>query len=117
MVESSPPTLEIVLAMAVVTYLLRSAPLLAGWVERVPPGVFEYLRLVAPAILGALAAVNVAVLVHSAPTSAGVPSFQVGIEWVAVLLCAGLVALRGSLVLGLVTAVLFVAIARQIGGS
>jgi branched-subunit amino acid transport protein len=115
--EAVTPTLAIVVAMAAVTYLLRAAPLLGIHAERFPRVANEYLRLVAPAILAALAAVNVAVLPRSGPTGAHIPSFQIGIAWLAVMLCIAIVAVRRSLILGLVAAVLVAAAGRLIGGG
>ena len=43
------------------------------------------------------------------------PSFHVGIEWVAVFVCLVVVARRRNLLLGLVTAIAIVAIARAAG--
>ena len=43
------------------------------------------------------------------------PSFHVGIEWVAVFVCLAIVARRRNLFLGLVAAVAIVAIARAAG--
>jgi branched-subunit amino acid transport protein len=117
MTETATPTLAIVVAMAAVTYLLRVGPLLGTHAERIPRVAIEYLRLVAPAILAALAAVNVAVLVRTESTGARIPSFQIGIEWLAVLLCVAVVAVRRSLILGLVAAVLVAALGRLAGGT
>ena len=44
-----------------------------------------------------------------------VPSFHIGIEWVAVFVCLAIVARRRNLFLGLVAAVAIVAIARAAG--
>ena len=44
-----------------------------------------------------------------------VPSFHVGIEWVAVFVCLVIVARRRNLFLGLVAAIAIVAIARAAG--
>ena len=44
-----------------------------------------------------------------------VPSFHVGIEWVAVFVCLAIVARRRNLFLGLVAAVAIVVIARAVG--
>ncbi|MFL5675444.1 MAG: hypothetical protein ACJ779_10580, partial [Chloroflexota bacterium] len=64
-----------------------------------------------PAVLTALAAVSVMVIV----SDDDVPSFHIGVEWVAILVCLGLVARKGNLFLGLVAAVAIVAVARTLG--
>lgn len=96
--------------MALVTYPSRAVPLLAPGLERLPPIAFEYLRLVAPAVLAALAAVSVMVFSED-----GGEVFHVGIEWVAVVVCAALTKWRGNLFVGLVGAVVLVAVARVLG--
>lgn len=112
---NAAPNLVIALAMASVTYLLRAAPLLGTRAGRVPRLAAEYLRLVAPAILFALAVVNVAVVVRGGPAGPGTPAVHVGVEWVAVLACIAIVAARRSLFLGLAVAVLVTAAARAMG--
>ena len=97
--------------MAAVTYPSRALPLLAPGMERLPPVVLEYLRLVGPAVLAALAAVNTFVVVDEA----GRGHFHVGIEWLAVALCVGIVARRRNLFIGLVAAVILAAGARAVG--
>lgn len=96
--------------MLVVTYPSRALPILAPGLERLPPIAFEYLRLVGPAVLAALAAA--AVMVVSA--SAG-PQFHVGIEWLAVVVSAALTAWRRNLFVGMLAAVALVALARLFG--
>lgn len=97
--------------MFLVTYPSRAVALLAPGIERLPKVAFDYLQLVGPAVLAALAATSVMVVVGDDD----VPSFHVGIEWVAVLVCLALVARRRSLFLGLLVAVAIVAIARSTG--
>ena len=97
--------------MFAVTYPSRALGLLTPGLDRLPRWAFDYLQLVGPAVLAALAAVNVMVVVDAD----GVPSFHVGIEWVAVLACLAVVAWRRNLLLGLVVAVAIVAIARAVG--
>jgi branched-subunit amino acid transport protein len=97
--------------MAAVTYPWRALPMLAPGIERLPPIVLAYLRLVGPAVLGALAAANT--LIATGPD--GRATFHVGIEWLAVGLCLVLVTWRRSLLVGLVAAVLVAAIARNSG--
>ncbi len=100
------------LLMALVTYPSRAIPLLAPGFDRLPPRVLEYLRLVGPAVLAAIAAANI-FLVPSASSSGSV--FSVNIEWLAVLACVVIVAWRRNLLLGLIVAVVIVAGARAVG--
>jgi branched-subunit amino acid transport protein len=79
--------------------------------ERLPRVALDYLELVGPAILTAVAAVTVMVVVDDAGTS----SFHVGIEWAAVLACVAITAWRRNLLLGLLVAVGIVAVARALG--
>ncbi len=97
--------------MFAVTYPIRALGLLAPGMDRMPKVAFEYLQLVGPAVLAALAAVSVMVVVGDDD----IPAFHVGIEWVAVFACLAIVARRGNLLLGLVAAVAIVAIARAAG--
>jgi branched-subunit amino acid transport protein len=97
--------------MFAVTYPSRAVGLLAPGLDRLPKVALDYLQLVGPAILAALAAVSVMVVV----SDDDVPSFHVGIEWVAVLVCLAIVATRRNLFLGLVAAVAIVVIARETG--
>jgi branched-subunit amino acid transport protein len=94
--------------MAAVTYPSRALPLLAPGVERLPPIVLAYLRLVGPAILAALAAANTALAVDAA----GRPGFHLGIEWLAVGASVALVAWRRNLLLGIAAAVALAAVVR-----
>ena len=97
--------------MGLVTYPFRAIPMLAPGFDRLPEGVRLYLRLVGPAVLAALAAVNTMV----GKDAAGGPSFHIGIEWVAVGLCVGIVAMRRSLLIGLLLAAGLMALARATG--
>lgn len=97
--------------MGAVTYPARAVPLLAPGVERLPRRVVEYLRLVGPAVLAALAAANTMVVVDAHRR----PSLHIGVEWLAVLVCIALVAWRRNLFVGLVPAVLLVAVLRAVG--
>ena len=97
--------------MFAVTYPSRALALLTPGVDRLPKIVLDYLQLVGPAVLAALAAVSVMVVV----SDDDVPRFHVGIEWVAVFVCLALVARKGNLFLGLVAAVGIVVIARAMG--
>lgn len=97
--------------MGLVTYPSRALPLLAPGIERLPPIALEYLRLVGPAVLTALAAVSVMVIARNG----GPPTFHVGVEWLAVVICGALTAWRHNLLLGLVGGIAVVAIARMTG--
>ena len=97
--------------MFLATYPSRAIGLLAPGLDRLPRRAIDYLQLVGPAVLAALAAVAVMVV---APED-GPPRFHVGIEWVAVGACLGIVAWRRNLLIGLVAAVVIVALARAVG--
>ncbi|MES2210863.1 MAG: AzlD domain-containing protein [Chloroflexota bacterium] len=99
------------LLMGAVTYPWRAAPLLAPGIHRLPLRVKEYVGLVGPAILAALAAVNVMVSIDAVRN----PSLHVGIEWLAVAACVVLVAVRRGLLVGLVGAAAIAAVARSAG--
>ncbi len=96
--------------MFLVTYPSRALGLLTPGIDRLPRRALEYLQLVGPAILAALAAVAVMVV----PTDAG-PRFHVGLEWLAVGACLAVVAWRRNLFLGLVTAVAIAIVGRAAG--
>jgi branched-subunit amino acid transport protein len=97
--------------MFAVTYPSRALGLLTPGLDRLPKVAFDYLQLVGPAVLAALAAVAVMVEVNGdAP-----PAFHVGIEWVAVFVCLAIVGRSRNLFLGLVAAVAIVVIARSAG--
>jgi branched-subunit amino acid transport protein len=97
--------------MGLVTYPSRALPLLVRGTERLPARALEYLRLVGPSVLAALAAVNVMVITDAARHS----TFHVGIEWIAVAVCVALVAWRRNLLLGLLAAVVLTAGLRAAG--
>ena len=97
--------------MFAVTYPSRAVGLLTPGLERLPKVAFDYLQLVGPAVLAALAAITVMVVVGDD----GVPAFHVGIEWVAVLVCLAIVGRWRNLFLGLIAAVAIVAISRAAG--
>jgi branched-subunit amino acid transport protein len=99
------------LLMGAATYPSRAIPLLVPGVHRLPARVQEYLRLVGPAVLATLAAVNVMVAVDAGRH----PSFNLGIEWLAVAACVALVAARRGLLLGLLVAAATAALARAAG--
>src|SRR5690349_12883428 len=97
--------------MGLATYPFRAIPLLAPGFDRLPERLRLYLRLVGPAVLAALAAVDTVVLKNQE----GRPTFHIGIEWLAVGLCIGIVGMRRSLLIGLVAAAALVAVARASG--
>ncbi len=99
------------LLMGAATYPSRAIPLLAPGIERLPPPVLEYLRLVGPAVLAALAATSTMTVVDADRQVA----FHVGIEWVAVLLALVVVRWRRNLFLGLAAAVAITIAARALG--
>lgn len=99
------------LLMAAVTYPSRAVPLLLPGFDRLPRILDEYLRLIGPGVLAALAAVNVLVVV----TEDGATRLQAGIELLAVLVCVAIVAWRRSLLPGLLVAVALVAAVRALG--
>jgi branched-subunit amino acid transport protein len=96
--------------MFLVTYPSRAVGLLAPGIERLPRRAMEYLQLVGPAVLTALAAVSIMV-----GTSGGRPAFTVGLPWLSVGVCLALVAWRRNLFLGLAVAVA-IAIAGRAAG-
>lgn len=96
--------------MFAVTYPSRAIGLLNPAIERTPRRVLEYLQLVGPAVLAALAAVNVMVA-----TRDGQSVFVVGLPWLSVAACIAIVAWRKNLFLGLAIAVA-IAIAGRMAG-
>ena len=97
--------------MWAVTYPSRAVGLLAPAIDRLPGRVIEYLQLVGPSVLAALAIVNTVL----APGDGGRSILVVGLPWLAVALCIGLVAWRKSLLLGLVVAVGVAVVGRTTG--
>jgi branched-subunit amino acid transport protein len=97
--------------MFAVTYPSRALGLLTPGMDRLPKIAIDYLQLVGPAVLTAIAAVDVLVLVDPS----GTPTFHVGIEALAVTACLGVVAWRRNLLLGLLVAVAIVTVARATG--
>lgn len=98
--------------MGLVTYPARALPLVAPGLERLPARAYDYLRLVGPAVLASLAAVNVAVVLDAARR----PSFHVGVEWAAVAVAVALVAWRRNLFAGLFAAAALTALVRLASG-
>jgi branched-subunit amino acid transport protein len=97
--------------MFAATYPSRALGLLTPGLERLPQKAFDYLQLVGPAVLAAIAAVNVMVVTDEA----GAPVFHIGVEWLAVLACLAITAWRKNLLFGLIAAVALVALARATG--
>ena len=97
--------------MAAVTWPSRALPLLAPGIERLPPRALLYLRLVGPAVLASIAAVQVLVT----PTSETSWAFHVDETAIGVIVCLAVVALRRNLLLGLVAGVVLVALLRYAG--
>ena len=93
------------------TYVFRGLPLLIPGFERLPRGASEYLQLVGPAVLAAVAAVNTLLRIDAG----GKAVLNPGISWLAVALCVALVAWRGNLFLGILAAVVLAAVARNVG--
>lgn len=96
--------------MFAVTYPTRAVGVLTPGRQRLPGFALDYLQLVGPAVLAALAAVAVLVTVPED----GSPRLSVGIDVVAVLACLGIVAWRRNLLLGLIVAVAIVVMARNV---
>jgi branched-subunit amino acid transport protein len=97
------------LLMWAATYPSRALPMLAPGIERLPRPAVAYLRLAGPSALAALAAVN-CLLTADRP-----PRLLLGIEPLAVLVCALVVARTRQLLFGVLAAVALVALARAAG--
>jgi len=97
--------------MGLATYPWRAVPLLTPGMHRLPALVQDYLRLVGPAVLAALAAVDTMVVLDAQRHA----SFHVGFEWLAVGSCIAIVAVRRNLLLGLIVAAGLMAILRATG--
>ncbi len=95
--------------MWAVTYPSRAVGLLAPAIDRLPRPVLDYLQLVGPAVLAALAAVNTLF-----PTP-GSSAIVVGVAWLSVAACIAIVIWRRNLFLGLVAAVAIAIAGRAIG--
>lgn len=96
--------------MFLVTYPSRAVGLLAPGIERLPRRALDYLQLVGPAVLTALAAVSIMV-----DASGPRPAFTVGLPWLSVAACLALVAWRRNLFLGLALAVAIAIVGRAMG--
>jgi branched-subunit amino acid transport protein len=96
--------------MFAVTYPSRAIGLLNPAIDRLPRRALEYLQLVGPAVLAALAAVNVMVA-----TTDNRSVFVIGLPWLSVLACLAIVAWRKNLFLGLAAAVAIAIAGRALG--
>jgi branched-subunit amino acid transport protein len=97
--------------MAAVTYPSRALPLLAPGIERLPPRALLYLRLVGPAVLASIAAVETLVV----PTSETSWAIHLDVTAVGVLVCVVVMTWRRNLLVGLVSGVGLVALLRFAG--
>jgi branched-subunit amino acid transport protein len=97
--------------MFAVTYPSRALPLLVPGIDRLPAAVLDYLRLVGPSTLAALAAANTILV----PTESGGASLRIGIEWLAVAACLAVVSRWRRLLPGLAVAIVVAALARTLG--
>lgn len=104
----STALVPLAILMGLVTYPFRAVPLLSNSFQRLPEPARLYLRLVGPAVLASLAAVNTMVRTDDLGRS----SFYIGPEWIAVGLCVAVVAARRSLLVGLVLAAGLMALLR-----
>lgn len=98
------------LLMAAVTYPSRALPLLVPVVDRLPPVALAYLRLVGPACLAALVAVNTLLATGGAGTT-----LHADVEWLAVAACIAVVLRWRNVLPGIVAAMVLVAGARALG--
>jgi branched-subunit amino acid transport protein len=96
--------------MFLVTYPSRAVGLLTPGIERLPRRALDYLQLVGPAVLAALAAVSIMV-----GTSGDRPVFTIGLPWLSVGACLALVAWRRNLFIGLAAAVGIAIAGRALG--
>jgi branched-subunit amino acid transport protein len=103
--------------MALATYPSRALPLLVSHFGRLPAPALAYLRLVGPAVLASLAAVNTLVPTATGPDGSRGWTFHLGIETLAVAACIGLVVWRRNLLVGIVVAVALVALTRAAQGG
>jgi branched-subunit amino acid transport protein len=106
----STDLVPLALLMFAVTYPSRAIGLLNPALDRMPRRALEYLQLVGPAVLAALAAVNVMVA-----TADGRSVFVVGLPWLSVAACIAIVVWRRNLFLGLLLAVVIAIAGRAVG--
>ncbi len=97
--------------MWAVTYPSRAIPILTPGIERLPAPALLYLRLVGPAVLASLAAAAVFVGVGTD----GEPVLRVGVDLLGVIACMAIVWWRRNLLLGILAAVVLVAVLRALG--
>lgn len=102
--------MPLAVVMFAVTYPSRAIGLLNPALDRLPRPALAYLQLVGPAVLAALAAVNVMVA-----TTDGRSIFVVGLPWLSVIACIAIVRWRHNLFLGLAAAVAIAVIGRLAG--
>jgi branched-subunit amino acid transport protein len=107
----STDLVPLALIMFAVTYPSRAIGLLNPAIDRLPARALEYLRLVGPAVLAALAATQVMV----AADRDGRSIFVIGLAWVSVIACLAIVAWRRNLFLGLIVAVAIAVAGRAAG--
>jgi branched-subunit amino acid transport protein len=107
----STELIPLAVLMGLVTYPFRAVPLLSNSFQRLPENARLYLRLVGPAVLAALAAVNTMV-VSVTENGTQHQRLYIGPEWIAVGLCVAVVAMRRSLLVGLVLAAALMAVLR-----
>jgi branched-subunit amino acid transport protein len=107
----STDLVPLAIVMWAVTYPSRAAGLLNPAIDRLPRRALDYLQLVGPAVLAALAAVNAVVVVADGAR----PVLVVGLPWLAVGACIALVAWRKSLLLGMIVAVAVAVAGRAVG--
>jgi branched-subunit amino acid transport protein len=98
------------LIMFAFTYPSRAIGLLAPAIDRLPRRALDYLQLVGPAVLAALAAVDIMVGVEN-----GESYFTIGLPWLSVAACVALVWWRRNLFIGLAAAVLVAIVGRALG--
>ena len=106
----STELIPLAVLMFAVTYPSRAIGLLNPAIERMPRRALDYLQLVGPAVLAALAAVNVMIA-----TTDGRSTFVVGLPWLSVIACIAIVKLRRNLFLGLAAAVAIAIAGRALG--
>jgi branched-subunit amino acid transport protein len=97
--------------MFAVTYPSRALGLLTPGLERLPKPALDYLQLVGPAVLTAIAAVETFV----GTDEAGGTALRVDIVALGVLACLAITWWRKNLLVGLVVAMVIVAGARAVG--
>ena len=97
--------------MAAVTYPSRALPMLVPGIDRLPAAATEYLRLVGPATLAALAASGANIVFDEAQR----PAIQDVPLVLGIVACLAVMVVRRNLLAGLVAAVALVAGLRFLG--